>query len=107
MDKYICLEVDERFNAHRTLSMPSATRNKSMIELALIAYQRQKGNNKNSEQVDDFFKTMAINQMKIILILGPRYHSQYHLLRLYWFFVHPRALSQVRAEVDHVFSGSV
>ena len=70
MDKYISSEVDTHFKAHKTNSTPSAVRTKSIVDLALKAYRKQKGNGDNSAKVDVRFKNTIMNQMKIFLFLG-------------------------------------
>ena len=88
MDKYICPAVDARFELYRTASSSetsssSVALRKSVIDLTLTAYLKQKVSKSSSEVIDPLFKRIAIN--------------------LYLLSTHPHVLSRVRAEHDNVF----
>jgi cytochrome P450 len=107
MDKYISPEIDARFEAHKQgskleKSSSSVARSKSIIDLALTAYLKQKGSSDRSEGVDPLFKRVAINQMKLFLFSGHDTTSSTICYVLYVLSVYPHVLSHVRAELDEV-----
>ena len=110
MDKYISPAVDARFDLYRTASSPktsssSVAHGKSVIDLTLTAYLKQKDSNSSSEVIDPLFKKIAINQMKLFLFSGHDTTSSTICYVLYLLSTHPHVLSRVRAEHDN-FLGS-
>lgn len=103
MDSYISPEVDAHFKAYKANSNTSAARSKTIVDLALKAYLKQKGDSDNPEKVDDRFKTMAMNQWKVFLFSGHDTTSSAACYVIYLLSIHPRVLSHVRAELDQVF----
>ena len=107
MDKYIRPAVDARFELYRTASSPetsssSVAHRKSVIDLTLTAYLKQKDSNSSSEVIDPLFKKIAINQMKLFLFSGHDTTSSTICYVLYLLSTHPHVLSRVRAEHDNV-----
>lgn len=105
MDKYISPEVDARFDVYRSAYVSgnptsSATRGRSVIDLTLAAYLKR--TESSSEMIDPLFKKIAINQMKLFLFSGHDTTSSTICYVLYLLSVHPRVLSRLRAEHDHV-----
>ena len=108
MNRYISPEVDARFEMYRNASRSedkssSIVRNKSVIDLALIAYLKQNPNVGSSSGIDPFFKDIAINQMKLFLFSGHDTTSSTVCHILYLLSIYPDVLSRVRAEHDDVF----
>ena len=103
MERYISPEVDAHFKAHKTTSKPSAARGKTIVDRALKAYIKQKGNADNSDAVDARFKKIVMNQMKVFLFSSHDTTSSAACYVIYLLSVHPHALSHVRAELDQVF----
>ena len=108
MNQYISPEVDARFemyrNASRSEDKSSAiVRNKSVIDLALIAYLKQNPNISSSSGIDPLFKDIAINQMKLFLFSGHDTTSSTVCYILYLLSIYPDVLSRIRAEHDDVF----
>ena len=81
----------------------SIVRNKSVIDLALIAYLKQNPNISSSSGIDPLFKDIAINQMKLFLFSGHDTTSSTVCYILYLLSIYPDVLSRVRAEHDDVF----
>ena len=107
MDKYIRPAVDARFELYRTASIPETSSSlvahrKSVIDLTLTAYLKQKDSNSSSEVIDPLFKRIAINQMKLFLFSGHDTTSSTICYVLYLLSTHPHVLSRVRAEHDNV-----
>ena len=111
MNRYISPEVDARFEMYRDASTcenkpSSIVRNKSVLDLALIAYLKQNPNVNSSGGIDPLFKDIAINQMKLFLFSGHDTTSSTVCYVLYLLSSYPDVLSRVRGEDDAVF-GSV
>lgn len=51
MHNYISPEVDVRFRAHKATSTSSAARGKSIVDLALAAYLKEKGSSDASVEI--------------------------------------------------------
>ena len=108
MNRYISPEVDTRFEMYRNASTSdnkssSIARNKSVIDLALIAYLKQNPDVNSSGIVDPLFKDIAINQMKLFLFSGHDTTSSTVCYVLYLLSIYPDVLSRVRDEHDDVF----
>ena len=84
-------------------STSSGARNKSIIDLALTAYLKEKDNKNPSEAIDPLFKRIAIDQMKLFLFSGHDTTSSTICYVLYLLSIHPDVLSRLRGELDDVF----
>ena len=111
MDKYIRPAVDARFELYRTASLAetsssSVAHRKSVIDLTLTAYLKQKDSNSSSEVIDPLFKKIAINQMKLFLFSGHDTTSSTICYVLYLLSTHPHVLFRVRAEHEDVLGSN-
>ncbi|MCJ1282012.1 hypothetical protein MMC26_001335 [Xylographa opegraphella] len=98
MNRYISRELDSRYN-----SIQEKAKSKSVIDLALKAYQAEDTANKSTTTMDATFKDFALSQVKLFIFAGHDTTSAgavfvYHLLSK-----HPSALTCLRAEHDSVF----
>ena len=105
MDRCICPQVDRRFELYRTSSSSDTSTSlgasrKSVIDLTLTAYMKQKDG--NSGIIDPLFKEIAVNQMKLFLFSGHDTTSSTICYVLYLLSIHPQVLSRLRAEHDNV-----
>lgn len=108
MNRYISPKVDARFDMYRNASTSndkssSIVRDKSIMDLASIAYLKQNPNANSSGGIDPVFKDMAINQMKSFLFAGQDTTSSTICYVLYLLSIYPNVLSRVRAEHNDVF----
>ena len=108
VNRYISPEVDARFEMYRNASTSgikssSTVRNKSVIDLALVAYLKQTPNVSSSSGIDPLFKDIAINQMKLFLFSGHDTTSSTVCYILYLVSFYPWVLDSVRAEHDEFF----
>ena len=108
MNRYIAPEVDARFEMYRNGftsedKFSSTVRNKSVIDLALIAYLKQNPNVNSSGGIDPLFKDIAINQIKLSLFSGHDTTSSTLCYVLYLPSIYPDVLFRVRGEHDIVF----
>ena len=101
MNRYISPEVDARFEMLRNAS-PSVAHSKSVIDLALIAYLKDKPNISSLGSIDPVFKQIAINQMKLFLCSGHDTTSSTVCYILYLLYVNPHVLSRLREEHNDV-----
>jgi cytochrome P450 len=122
MDKYIGKVLDERF-AVRDAKQPKKSKTKTAIDLALIEYSKENGQDLDVADVtmDAEFRKAAIDNLLILLFAGHdttastlcywyvfsvvfsikhtnAHHHSYHILQK-----HPIELAKVRQEVDKVF----
>jgi Cytochrome P450 len=103
MDAYINQELDKRFIAYKSGSVPAEKDSQftSVIDLALKDYMADPARSA-SGHLDNEFRTMTRRNIRMFLFVGHDSSSSticycYHLL-----FTHPDALARIRAEHDSV-----
>lgn len=108
MNRFLSPKIDKRFAKHREASAAEKSKSpvagsKSVVDLALTAYLKDKGDARSSAQIDPIFKEIAINQMKLFLFSGHDTTSSTVCYVLYLLSIYPAILSRLREEHENVF----
>jgi len=105
MDNYLGAILDERFSAGAAAALNSKAKKKTAIDLALLEYFKETGQDAESTTVtmDAEFRQNAINNLEVLLFAGHDTTASticycYHLLSK-----HPNKLAKLRQELNSVF----
>ena len=109
MDRYVGSVLEERFSSRykEAVDIQVAKRNRSVIDLALDAYCKEKGVKYTKIGIDATFKTFAMDQMKTFIFGGHDTTSSTICYIAYSLSQHPEPLRKVRQEQDEVFGTDV
>ena len=108
MNKYISPEVAARFAIYKDQGVVRDPKpSKSVVDLALNAYLKQNASEKPAQVLDNSFKELALNQVKLFLFSGHDTTSSTICYIIYLLSQHPNILSRVRAEHDIVFGADM
>jgi cytochrome P450 len=100
MDRYICAELDRRYQEWKSSNLTKLKTKKSVIDLAMADYMRERH---AGDTLDAEFKVWACAQIRLFLFVG---HDSTAATIVYSFYLlskHPVALERIRAEHDEVF----
>ncbi|MCJ1358795.1 MAG: hypothetical protein MMC33_008795 [Icmadophila ericetorum] len=104
LDRFIDRELEERYTAYKNFSGDvKAKRNKSVISLALDAYEAEQGHSKSAKDLDPTFKNFARSQIKTFSFAGHDTTSSTTSYIYYLLSKNPECLAKLRAEHDAVF----
>ena len=102
VNRYISSKFDERIALHKAGSISDLGRTRTIIDLAISAYDSEElGNQKLS--VEPFFKRVCCSQLKLFLFSGHDTTSSATCYHIYLLSKHPGVLARVRREHDSIF----
>ncbi|MCJ1437488.1 hypothetical protein MMC27_006875 [Xylographa pallens] len=105
MDRWLSKALDERFTLRQSLGEAAMLkRSKPIIDLALDTYLLGEGlDEKSVRPMDDTFKTMSMNQIKLFLFAGHDTTSSTLCYIYYLLQKNPKTQQKLFAELDDVF----
>ncbi|MCJ1284900.1 hypothetical protein MMC26_004237 [Xylographa opegraphella] len=105
MDKWLSKALDERFTLRQSLGEAAMLkRSKPVIDLALDTYLLTQGlDEKSVRPMDDTFKTMSMNQIKLFLFAGHDTTSSTLCYMYYLLQKNPKVQEKLHTELDNVF----
>ncbi|MCJ1379525.1 hypothetical protein MMC17_002626 [Xylographa soralifera] len=105
MDRWLSKALDDRFTLRQSLGEAEMLkRNKPVIDLALDTYLLGQGlDEKSVRPMDDTFKTMSMNEIKLFLFAGHDTTSSTLCYMYYLLQKNPKIQEKLHAELDDVF----
>lgn len=110
MDRYISRQLEIRFAAHQDIDHQKPvddSRFPTVVDLALEKYLKEQQMPHAARSMDVEFKRLAINQMKVFILVGHDTTSSTICYIFYLLSCNPSALQRVRVEHNKVFGSDL